>query len=197
MSRAKLFAVVTLLVGAAFAVGVGRFARADPPSPGQERDQFTTPHMIQPTLLCSPTGPTYCKMGIDATGPYFAFLAYVPTIGPGGTLFTYRPRGLVPNAVAQFGDGGINATELFRKLYERFARMMAGGGNIFVPGPAAFDHWNLPCPGFAVPLPTLQMVVEIESVMKAPVGGAGQPSLLIVCDNTFTFEDYEFLWDPK
>ena len=160
-------------------------------------------HLFQPSQqqgtrqgshLCHPDSPNWCAVGVDGQGPFLNFSAT-----PGGVLppviYTYRPRGLVANTVAQFGDGGIHAVDLFRSLFERWARtgMPGAGGTIFQPGPPVLNHWKKLCFfGGAVVIP---MEVEIGSIMPGIAGG--MPGLQIVVDATGSFEDYQFMFDPQ
>jgi hypothetical protein len=157
------------------------------------RDPFTLVHSLTPLDLCHPEVANQCAVGVDAQGPFLNFTAQPGNTGP-IMMFTYRPRGIQANTPAQFGDGGIHAVDMFRALFERWARSSPVAQYMFIGGPPLADHWSKIC-HYGSPPPVLPMHVEIGSVMMG-VGG-GYPTLTFAVDPTGSFEDYQFNFDPQ
>lgn len=200
MLRVPAALAAVLLLG--FVVARTVQASTPPTIPPAPRDEFdlVVPIRILDVCFTVTQGPNVSdlvELGTDATGPYYG-IWYMPLGFANPVLLCYRPRGLVANTVAQFGDGGIQAVELFRKYYERWRRAQTVPGGppaIFNPTPLQFDHWWPACifcgpNGGPNTCPIMQMVITAE---EWAIG----PYVRILCDPlTWVFEDYNFEYKP-
>jgi hypothetical protein len=206
--RRFLAIALSLLLLAGGALFVTRRAEAIPPAP---RGAFTLLQTFTAVNLASAPGwGTEARMGIDSAGPYYQFKTFPPGGGAAATQI-YRPQGQVANTPAQWGEGALEAVELFRKHFERFARSGAGGaqaagtpGNIYsgaVPGGNLIFHVTQNGPIIGMPaLPVSNISADLEDFMHAVppfFNGGAAPTLIIVTDPlTNVFEDYEFTYSP-
>jgi hypothetical protein len=208
---------VHALLGAALLTGflVTRTVQAaTPPTiPPAPRAEFNLLTPIRISDVCftpdqdDPPGTTdMVHLGIDGTGPYFG-IWYKPLGFANPVLLSYRPRGLMANTVAQFGDGGIHAVELFRKYYERWRRAQTNVGaanGVFVPTGTfggvtypglQYDHWWPACI-FCGPNGGLFTCPIIQMVITAEEWALGQ-WIQVMCEPvTFCFEDYDIPYKP-
>ena len=184
------------LILAALGASVGLFAQsvyAIGPAPLAPRGAFTTMIVLNSGMAgdCGPLGIMPLGTGIDATSPFFMF-----DIDSGGTrvTYTYRPRADDCGScnVRYFGDGGIDAVEDFRTLYERWKR--STHPVVFAPYPACANVVSMggsnSCQG---PCLTPVTFTPRDFMTSARGVGTGGADLYLVVDpTTNTFEDYKF-----